>query len=95
MKNMISIECTNRGKDGSYWIDITMEGRTISLLNGKKERMLELAKEMKTTLDSIDSLEKSSELDVKPYDKDNLLEGKVYYYIVKEDNEERDSDKTK
>lgn len=53
--------------------------------------MLGIAEEIKTTLDSIDSLEKDYELELHPFDEEHFNEGKIYAYLLKEEDGTTDS----
>lgn len=89
--NKIIISVTNRGGK-EWWLDITLEKRKLSLLNGEKEELKGIYDRICGVLKSIDTLEDGYNLEIRPYDKEHLLEGWMHNFTIKEKNESAKSD---
>lgn len=85
MKNEITLKVTNRGGK-KWWLDITMEGRTISLLNGDKDELVALYNRMIDGWKTIGTLEESHRLEIRPFDKNHQLTGYLQTFRIKEED---------
>lgn len=90
MKNEIIISILNRDskRKDVYYLDIMIEGRTLTILSGRKDKIQPIYNEIVDTIKTIPNLEDGYGLEITPYNgaKNPFMRGYQHNFYIKEEN---------